>query len=181
MAWISPTSVHNPTTGSPIPASWGDASNAAADFLATNKPHCLVGRSTTFTHAASGSFAAITFNQEFYDVGGCHSTVTNNTRITVPAGGDGKYVFFGNVSWGPSTAGRRILRFVLNGSSVIAQTEDVPALVGGASSQALPSPPVALVAGDWIELQAFQDTGGNIDIDVIADFSPVFGMAWYAT
>lgn len=101
----------------------------------------------------------ITFDSEEFDTDGFHSTVTNTGRITIPAGKDGKYLIVAGVTqqWG---AGDKKVLLDLNGAAL-------------GSLTTLPSPTVSydwantvsrvlsLVATDYVEVKAYQDSGGS--------------------
>ena len=71
---------------------------------------------------STNSWTVVTFNMEWWDNGGFHSTVTNTSRLTVPAGAAGKYVISGVVSWAASggSALEYMIAILHNGSTQIA-------------------------------------------------------------
>ena len=66
------------------------------------------------------------------------------------------------------------MRFLLNGTTQIAKIL-VPAVNGDATGLAL-STDYALAVGDYVVMQAYQNSGGNLDVSRIADYSPEFMM-----
>ncbi|WP_373071319.1 hypothetical protein [Gemmatimonas sp.] len=59
---------------------------------------CLL--TTTAVQSVSATTAtAVLFNTETFDVGGLHSTSVNTSRITIPAGGDGLWLFAHTVTF----------------------------------------------------------------------------------
>ena len=177
MVYADPQSTHNPTTATVIPASWGDIVRDDLEYLARNKPHARVYNSANISHTTSGAFQAVTFNSERYDVGACHSTVSNTSRLTVPSGEGGKYLIGGCVQWFTNATGRRILKLRVNGTTDIAQVE--LALVSSESGGIVQTE-YALAAGDYVELHAFQSSGGALNMLATPNLSPEFWFRWVA-
>jgi hypothetical protein len=110
----------------------------------------------------NGAQVAINFQVESYDTHNMHDNVTNNTRLTcvIP----GLYLVGATLSFGANAAGQRILdiiRFVSATTYVVSQT--VP---GSAGFNTLVSAAgiVRMVAGDYVEVQATQSSGGALNI-----------------
>lgn len=179
--YSAPVSTHDPSTGAVIPTAWGDAVNAAIDYLATNKAHCRVYNSANISITTSGTPQALTFNSERYDVGACHSTSSNTSRLTAPTGEGGKYDIKGHTAWAANGTGvARQSRIRVNGSTYIAMQNSNPpsASTGGEGSIATD---YALAAGDYVELVVVQDSGGALNCTASANYSPEFSMKWWAT
>src|SRR4029453_15505779 len=71
---------------------------------------------TTALPVADNAHAAVAFDSETYDTDGFHSTSTNTTRLTVPAGLDGYYLVGGGAQWAPDAQGQyAILKLRKNG------------------------------------------------------------------
>lgn len=177
MAYADPQSTHNPATGEIPPAAWGDIVRDDLEYLARNRPHCRVYNSAaiSLTHNTD---AALTFNSERYDVGGCHSTASNTSRITIPAGEGGKYLLTGHVEFASNATGDRQLSFRLNGTTVLA-AQRVGA--NGSSVTILSLSTVyALAAGDYVELWALQSSGGALNATASGNYSPEFSAMWMA-
>ena len=125
----------------------------------------------------AASWTTLTFNQERYDPEGCHSTVANTGRLTVPAGGAGIYHIDGMVEVDmPGAAGDSLsgLRIRLDGATVIGRDEalrprdeDVSFSVGC---------DYELAVGQYVELQYY--SGGGYDILQSDNYSPVFSWHW---
>ena len=126
----------------------------------------------------AASWTTLTFNQERYDPEGCHSTVANTGRLTVPTNGDGIYSIGGNVEVDmPEAAGTDEigLRILLNGVTSIAQW-----FLGLSRSVDRATPPFAcdyeLVATDYVELQFY--SGQGHDVLSAGNYSPEFWWHW---
>jgi hypothetical protein len=134
-----------------------------------------VYRTTNQTLATSGTANAIACNAERYDTDNFHDNVTNNTRLTIPAGMAGKYLLTGHVRFNnTSSAGKREAFFYLNGNTAIG----VANTAGIASDfvDLSPSTVYDLAVGNYVELFAGQTSGGSLDVVVVGNFSPEFTL-----
>lgn len=105
--------------------------------------------------------ASLSMNSEDFDVTTMHDTAVNNTRVTIPAGGDGKYCLIGQVAFAANATGVRSAFFKKNGATSL----NSPSYSGNASAVvALTTAIVSLVAGDYIELWAVQNSGGGLNV-----------------
>jgi hypothetical protein len=155
-----------------------EVSNGAlgtAEF-ASGIPAAHVTHSADQPFATSG-FNTVAFNQERYDTAGIHSTVTNNSRLTAPV--DGIYLVTASVRWESSTAGVRQLAIEgeIGGVTTSLANSDTPAT--GLSHQSL-AHVIQLSAGDYVELEVRQDSGGELDLDKANQNSPEFTLNWLA-
>jgi hypothetical protein len=112
----------------------------------------------------------IAFNAEEYDSSGYHDNATANTRFTVPTGLGGKYLLVGVLSFAASGSGLRFWNVRKNGSTVV---HDQGALPMGASdiTRVSFSTIIQLVAGDYVELQAYQTAVGALPVLANSYFS----------
>src|SRR5690606_20421553 len=125
---------------------------------------CKVSR-TTDQSIPNATVTVVQFNNTIYDPGGWHSTVTNPSRITVPA--DGVYHVHALISYNSNPTGQRQIRIATNGNidSGNQQLDCIfvnPAIGGIHSMQA--DAILRLSAGDYIEVGAYQDSGGPLGI-----------------
>lgn len=137
---------------------------------------CRVTR-TTNQSIPDATETLVTFNAETYDTDGMHSTVTNNSRITIVTAGVYEVGFNGRF---PSGNDYSVLQALLrvNGTTYIAQEQNpgtgiaVPQRIGVKTT-------TQFVVGDYIEVLVYQDNTGNTSeaLEVFADYTPVF----YAT
>lgn len=160
MAYSDPNGVSDPTTGQAILAAWGDIVRDDLEYVARNAPHSRVSKATTQS-LTSGAWTAVTFPTETYDVGGMHSTSSNTSRLVIPAGEAGKYQFGGSADFDNNITGLRGTRWAKNGTALGPEL-----LISSVGFCSMPTPVevIPLVAGDYIELQARQDSGGALDI-----------------
>jgi hypothetical protein len=145
------------TTVSPYKVKWATAASGST----------FVGASVS--NAASQTIAnttetTMTFDTEQFDTDGIHSTSSNTGRMTIPSGKGGKYLLLGMFS--PATNGVNWEFYVyVNGSYYITgfpQTGGVGNARG--TTQCILHVILNLNAADYVEVKAWQNSGGNSDI-----------------
>lgn len=110
---------------------------------------------------ANSTNTALTFDSEFFDTDGFHSTSTNTSRITIPAGLGGKYSIVSTaLTWDINGSGKRGLGIYKNGVAITSSLEIIPSSSIYVSNSI--STVLDLAAGDYIELYAIQTSGGNL-------------------
>jgi hypothetical protein len=111
----------------------------------------------------NSSGTVLTFNTNTYDTAGIHSTVSNTSRFTVPAGQGGNYLATCQVTWATNSdvTNIRALALSVNGTGTAYQVTGV----GSATFQLSQLLPALLVmsAGDYMECSVFQASGGNLN------------------
>lgn len=123
------------------------------------------------------TWTALTFNSERFDrfdnaASTYHSTTTNTARITVPAGLGGYYLIGGHAEFASNTTNRRGLRIVHStGATVIAS--DVQEAVGNVHSLSIVTL-YAVAAAEYVTLEAYQNSGGALNVNVAFNYSPEF-------
>ena len=125
-------------------------------------------RSTTQS-IANATATALTYNTESYDTDAFHDTVTNNTRMTVPAGKAGKYLITSTTYFLNNATGQRIAYIYKNGASVFGTT-----VVGASASvdvAVLLSYVINLAVADYVEIFAYQNSGGALNVFGASDQS----------
>lgn len=106
---------------------------------------------------------ATTFDQEDIDTDGFHSTATNTSRITIPAGKSGKYLVTMQTRFEANATGRRLGKLYKNGSIDSTFQFETPPMSSGATTMGN-SFFMNLVATDYIEIFSFQTSGGSLNI-----------------
>lgn len=110
---------------------------------------------------SNNTSTAMLLDSENFDTDGFHSTSTNISRFTIPAGLGGKYEANASMAFSANGTGKRIINISVNGS-VIAWSNQVPGnssvLVGPTISRVL-----NLSAGDYVEFFVLQDSGGSLN------------------
>jgi hypothetical protein len=110
---------------------------------------------------ANNTSTAVTFDSENFDTDAFHSTSSNTSRITIPAGKDGYYQFSAATQWdGNSTVGLRAQYLFKNGVEIWAGTFVAPTNATIVESL-IYTQIVSAVATDYFELYVFQTTGGS--------------------
>lgn len=133
------------------------------------QPRCVAYAAGTQA-LTTATFTAIALDTEDLDVSGMHSNVTNNSRITIPTGGDGLYLVIGYLQYAGSAAGAvRQVDIRKNGATFLAQTLLTPNGVNNIANMATWLG--VLVATDYVELIGFQDTGGNLNVGSASRFA----------
>ncbi len=122
----------------------------------------------------TATLTTLAFNQERWDDGNCHDNATNNTRLTAPA--DGWYVISASIRFAQNSTGSRSVTFRVNGlGSLYIASQAQPACSDCVTDVALTTV-YYLAAGDYVECQATQYSGGNLDVVYGARYSPEFSM-----
>lgn len=117
------------------------------------------GYQTTTQSIPATTWTAISIDTETFDTDLGHDVVTNNTRYTIQV--DGLYVILGTVAFNVSATGLRGSKIFKNGAILIgSETLVAPGPTVGTS--AVCQIAAQLVAGDYIELYGFQNSGGAL-------------------
>lgn len=143
------------TTVSPYKVKWATPA-AGASFVG-----CSMYKSGNQS-VANATTTAITFDTEDFDTDGFHSTSTNTDRITIPTGKGGKYLFTWCIGFAANATGIRAMPVSVNGTNYNFFTMNN----AGATYNLRQTGCVVLnlVAGDYVALQAYQESGGNLDV-----------------
>ena len=108
-------------------------------------------------------------NTDVFDTDSFHDTSTNTARLTIPAGKDGYYKIYWTTQWNPNATGRRTVQLYKNGNAagdIVCSSEVTP----NASTYPTHNASVTayLVAGDYVQLSAYQESGGSLNLDASA-------------
>ncbi len=149
--------------------------------IPASTPTFVGNRNTNSTNQSipNATYTAVTFNTETYDTDGFHSTATNTSRITIPAGKGGYYHVFGIVNFQASGAGARIYTITKNGTTdtfkVVQNGGTGSAQVGATFSDVM-----NLVATDYIEIFVYQSSGGALNLEGTGSITggSAFGIAY---
>jgi hypothetical protein len=126
----------------------------------------FVGASVTKNGSAqsisNGAYTAVLYQTENYDTDAFHDTSTNTSRMTIPAGKAGKYLVTATVTWAANGTGDRRLGIFKNGSAIVygfglppVQVDETRGNVSGVFN---------LAVSDYIEIFAFQNSGGSLNL-----------------
>lgn len=133
---------------------------------------CRVYNDAAFTHNSTGNYLAITFNTDRSDPYGLHSTTSNTSRITVTLAG--WYLISGHATFAANATGIRQLAIRADGSTYIA-AQNQTALSDVVVHLSLATV-YYLAATNYIELMAYQNSGGNLDVQAAGNYSPEFAV-----
>jgi hypothetical protein len=102
-----------------------------------------------------------TYDTETYDVGSLHSTSSNTSRITVRR--TGRYLLSAISSFAANNTGQRFCAWRLNGGTYMPPSSiNATTTYNTRMSMSLI---LNLVAGDYVETQCFQNSGGPLTLD----------------
>lgn len=116
---------------------------------------------------SNNTLTVLTWDTENYDVGDLHDNATNNSRITVPTGGAGVWLFGTSVRWAANTTGHR--RAELNKNGAVATHIDLIQTVNSGSivtQQIVTFPPEVVADADYFTISVSQSSGGDLDVGV---------------
>ena len=110
---------------------------------------------------SNNTTTAITFDAEDFDTDAFHDNSTNTSRITIPSGKGGKYLFTASGHWDDNATGDRQMYLRKNGTT----SPNIPSYQRWSSDGYVGvvfASVFELVATDYIELIVFQNSGGNL-------------------
>lgn len=141
------------TTVSPYKVKW------ATPASGTTFAGCSLYKSALQT-ITTATNTVLTWDSENFDTNTFHNNVTNNSRITIPSGKDGYYLFNIACAWSGATGDFRLLRLYKNGAEITFNYV-APATYG--PGQAL-TYMASAVATDYFEVYVYQDSGANRNV-----------------
>lgn len=121
--------------------------------------------SSTADQAVNASTpTAVAFGNDILDVYAMHDIETNNSRITIPTGMDGKYLISAEVEFASNFTGVRTVGIKLNDSSYPAFTR-MAAANGDATIVSVVTPgPVALAATNYVEVEVVHSSSAALNV-----------------
>lgn len=155
MAWTAPRT----WVVGEIPTAANFNTHVRDNMLALDdRGHVQVHMSAAQDHTSSGSWQTINFDAETIDTNTYHDNVTNNSRLTIPSGMGGVYLVFASIAFASTsvTIGAKIL---LNGSDKFA-TLGIGSSTNG--NAVYIGQLITVVAGDYLQVQGYQASGGNL-------------------
>lgn len=158
------TSVPNVATGDVYTASTYNTMTAQNINNLRVPPAAVAYRNTGQT-LSNATVTIVQFNQtDPIDTDTMHDTSTNNTRITCTTAG--VYLVTGNVTFTPNTTlARRRICILKNNTETDWQTEAPNVSAAGTGNSALSvTAIIEAAANDYFELNAYQSSGGNLDV-----------------
>ncbi len=143
-------------------------------FLGT-PPNCRAYNNAVLS-VNSATVTALALNTEnFKSDSGMHSTSSNTSRLIATIAS--KYEFKANIAWATSSAAGTVREALLriNGTTQFGASLQPPSTAYNVTNVAVAD--YALAAGDYVELCAYQDSGGAMNVNTFS-FSPVLSMSW---
>lgn len=125
----------------------------------------------------NNTVTVVTFNSERWDTDVIHDNATNNSRLTCKTAG--VYDIGANVRFASNATGMRSLRLRLNGVTDIA--EENRTALSGVATVFIVFTEYLLAVNDYIEVSAFQNSGGSLNIEQDGTYLPEFMMARIGT
>ena len=110
---------------------------------------------------ANVTLTAVTFDgTDILDTDSFHNPASNNSRMTIPAGLGGKYLIQAQIQWSSNSTGGREVQIYKNGATVLQYIQED---AEGSLNMSI-SGTYGLVATDFVEIRAYQSSGGALDI-----------------
>jgi hypothetical protein len=136
------------------------------DKAVTNPPwHGARAYRNTNLSVADSARTLVTLDNEGFDTDSFHSNVTNSSRMTVPSGlvgsGTAAVMLTGYVAWATNGTGFREIRILHNGVANPQVTDTFGAATTPGQNVTFIT---SAVANDYFEIDAWQNSGGSINI-----------------
>ena len=133
---------------------------------------CCVKRYNVSTVLGANTAYTVSFTTEEYDTDGFHDNTTNNSRITIPTGKGGKYLFTGYVANALGTPGSYFeLDILKNGGQYTDSGLREGRVIRNAPKEYLAMAQVVnAAAGDYFELSYQQQNGETVNMFFSAQF-----------
>lgn len=149
----------------------------AINFL-LSKPYVSVYQ-TAAQSIPTATFTAINFDTEETDNDGMHSTGTNPSRLTAVT--PGWYLVSGQVAYAANATGSRNARLGVNLAVVPASgTTTLPAN-GNLGVATVATRAVFLNAGDFVQIQGMQSSGGALNTGVGGEYVSSMSAMWQSS
>lgn len=116
-------------------------------------------RQTVTQSLTTATWTSITMDVEDKDLASGHSTSSNTSRYVVQAAGE--LTCEAGIAFAANATGVRGLRFTVNGAAVAQGRIVLPSCAAGGTEIGL-TRTIPCVAGDYIEVQGYQSSGGAL-------------------
>jgi hypothetical protein len=169
MAYADLATIQDTDPGDILTAAWCDQVRDNEEFL-IDPPSCSVFNSATQTlSSTSVTWTSLTCDSENFDNDSMHSTSSNTARITAQT--TGRYQLTATLEYVANSTGFRGVRFFENGATIYLSQLLLP--VTGAATRIQGTRNITLTAGEYVEVQGIQNSGGNLDVTVV-EFAALF-------
>lgn len=158
MTWTDPNTVHTPTTGNVIPASWGAMVNQNLLHLRNSNETAAAYRNTprTINH---DTVTALEFTTELWDNANMWVS-TSPTQFRAPV--DGIYLFTVFVSFDAHSTGHRTVWLLASTGVTFGAYRQNAASIG--KTDVCCSGVVHLAADDYVVVRVVQNSGGPLNV-----------------
>lgn len=167
-------------TGGLAGAAWANSVKDGVDFLVGSGSNALpiaVVQQSVVQSVPASTWTVLTFTSELLDSDGMHSTATNTGRLTAVTAG--WYLVAAQYGWGShASSTRRIVGVRKNGGSAPTEGRSDTLSWGGSNGSVGITTMVQMSVGDYIEVVAYQDSGGALDTATSADLRSAFTAIW---
>jgi hypothetical protein len=162
LQYVDPNTIHNPATGTAIPAAWGDQ---VRDNLESHEdpPVCSISDSAVTVNSATLVVLGATGTENF-DNDAMHSNVTNRSRITIQTAG--RYLFLGNAFTDSFTGTLHAfvrISFRIDGTTAVGGTQ----LKNSTATEAVrltAARSLVLTAGQYVEMTTQHSLSGSVQV-----------------
>lgn len=167
-------------TGAVAGAAWANSVKDGIDFLIGTGSNVIpiAALSASAVQAIpTAAWTGLLMNTEELDSDGGHSTVTNTSRYTAQTAG--WYLCNGTAAFAAAASSRRIVALRVDGTGTDSPTHGPNAAHGVSTNIALSTSALLyLAAGSWVEVVAYQDSGGSVNTTVTAGTQPLMSVIW---
>lgn len=177
---VSPVTFASISSGASTPTGTGyiHVTNGVQDATAVALPNDrCVAYNSAVQAVGSGAFTTLSLDSEDTDSAAMHDLVTNNSRITVPS--TGFYFVMGHSRVAASTSTQTALQLVKNGTTTLQVNTLVVSSSFANDFEVIWCGP--LTAGDYVELQAFQNSGGSVNFGATGNRSISSSLSVFQT
>lgn len=130
------------------------------------RPALLAYRSSVQS-IATATYTAVAWNAESWDTAGMHSTSTQTERLWIRT--PGAWEVTAQVAFSSNATGARTVVVRKNGVAYVARLQQMPAT--GVATISPVHAEVTVAAGDYLEVLAYQSSGGNLDVAAGRDYT----------
>lgn len=131
-------------------------------------PPAFAGYQNTVQSLNNTNWTSLNLDAETYDNYSGHSNTVNNSRYTIQV--PGWYTVVGTYAAAGNSTGFRAVRIAKNGvSSPLGFASYSGATTSAGISINTPTSDIQLAVGDFLEVQGWQSSGGNLNTDIGVD------------
>ena len=170
--------VPSPRTFTPGETEVGSYLNSLRDALNfLINPPILTATQASGQSIPNVTWTSLALDATSVDSYGMHSNSVNNTRAVAQVAG--WYLVCGSVNWNPNSTGNRGIRLAKNGTAIVGSGAfRLPTGAGNTDGMGSSSLLAFLAVGDYVEVQAFQSSGGALNTVIGSDVDASMTVTW---